>query len=87
MHEQSLIKDIIHRIGTIAEEKNAKRVKSVKIRLGALSHCTPEHFKEHYDEVAVGTIAEGAELDIEVLTDMKDPLAQEIVLESIDIEE
>ena len=33
------------------------------VRLGALSHFTPEHFREHFEDASRGTIAEGAEVD------------------------
>ena len=85
MHELSMIKDLIHKIEEIARTENASTIDCVRVKLGALAHCTPEHFTEHYEEASRGSIAEGAKLDIELLTDENDPNAQQIMLESVDV--
>ncbi len=85
MHEQSLMKDLMSKIKKIAREQSADRVAAVTVRLGALSHISADHFKEHFIEAARGTSAEGAQLNVVVLEDMNDPLAQEIILDSIEI--
>ncbi len=85
MHEFSLMAGLFRQIEKISQERNGARVVGVKIRLGALSHITPGHFKEHFEEAARGTCAANAKLDVEVLVDNHDPLAQEIVLESVEI--
>ena len=41
----------------------------MKVKLGALVHISGEHFREHFEQAALGTPAEGARLDIDVLTD------------------
>jgi hydrogenase nickel incorporation protein HypA/HybF len=46
---------------------------------------TPEHFVEHFVDAARGTIAEGATCNVGTI-DPRDPLAQSIVLESIELE-
>ncbi|OVE80314.1 hydrogenase nickel incorporation protein HypA [bacterium J17] len=87
MHEGGLIRDLVHKIKSVAKDSGAERVTAVKVKLGALAHCSPEHFTEHFVEESKGTVAEGARLNIEVLPeDINDPNAQEIVLESIDVE-
>ena len=53
---------------------------------GALSHMSRGHFAEHFEQAAAGTIAEGAELDVTVSDDLADPRAQDIVLESVEVE-
>ena len=65
MHEFSLITDLMRKIDVIAREQGARRVVGVKIRLGALSHISPAHFREHFEAAATGTIAEAARLDFE----------------------
>lgn len=87
MHEMSLMMNLMRTIHTIAQAESASRVTVVRVKLGALSHMSPSHFKEHFDEVAKGTLAEGARLEAEVMTDTEDPNAQEILLESIDVED
>ena len=87
MHEQSLMNDLMAKILTIAKENEATKVVSVDVWLGALSHMSPSHFKEHYDETAKGTIAEGAQLNSEVSDDIDHPNAQDILLKNIEVEE
>ncbi len=87
MHESSLLKNLLRKIKTIAEENNSDKVIGVKVKLGALANISPDHFREHFDQAVVGTLAEGAKLDVEALTDMSDPHAQEIILDSVEVME
>lgn len=87
MHEQSLMADLMRKINAIGEEQQAKEIVRVKVRLGALSHISADHFREHFVLAAQGSSAEKAELDIEMLTDLNDPHAQDIMLDSIEVEE
>ena len=87
MHEHSLMTDLLRKIEGIGREQKARRILGVRIRLGALSHISPDHLNEHFVQAAAGTMAEGARLDIVEIPDTSDPNAQEIILESIDIEE
>jgi hydrogenase nickel incorporation protein HypA/HybF len=56
------------------------------VRLGALSHFTPGHFRDHFQDAANGTVADGADVEVEMRTDPTEAGAQGVVLESIDIE-
>jgi hydrogenase nickel incorporation protein HypA/HybF len=85
MHEASLMKDLMRKIESVARESGAKRVSAVKVSLGALSHMTDAHFREHFDISSRGTLAEGASLRVTVLSDEKDPRAQDIILDSVDV--
>lgn len=85
MHEQSLMNDLIKKILMLAEKEQAAQVTKVSVKLGALSHMSPEHFKEHFDISAKGTIAENAVIDAEEAYDINDPHAQTILLKSIDV--
>jgi hydrogenase nickel incorporation protein HypA/HybF len=87
MHEKALMTDLMRKIDAEARASRAARVTRVRVRLGALSHFTPEHFREHFDDAAQGTVAEGAEVETELRTDPTEAEAQGVVLESIDIEE
>jgi len=62
VHEHHLMNDLMRRIGRAAEAHGGERVVAVSVWLGALSHMTPDHFREHFEEAAVGTLAEGARL-------------------------
>ena len=83
----SLIHDLMRKIETIARDQNAVKVVGVKVRLGALAHISADHFREHFEEESKGTIADGARLDVELLTDENDPQAQDIMLDSVEVED
>lgn len=85
MHEHSLMNNLMNKILSLATEEKASRVTKVSVKLGALSHMSPEHFKEHFDIAARGTIAENAALETEESMDTNDPNAQLILLKSIDV--
>jgi hydrogenase nickel incorporation protein HypA/HybF len=86
MHEQALMKDVMREIEEVARAGGAVRVTRVGIRLGALSHFSPEHFREHFVDASRDTIAEGAEVDAVVEQDIADPRARDVVLESVEVE-
>lgn len=86
MHEASLMANLMRRLDEIAKAERARRVVGLSVWLGALSHLSAEHFAEHFEQAAAGTIAEGAQLDVMVSDDLQDADAQEIVLESVEVE-
>jgi hydrogenase nickel incorporation protein HypA/HybF len=86
VHEQALMNDLMRKILAEADAAGAARVVGINVRLGALSHFTPGHFREHYEDASRGTIAEGASVAAEVRTDPTEPQAQGVVLASIEIE-
>lgn len=86
MHEQSLMNNLMNKILSLAEKERAATVKNIKVRLGALSHMSPEHFTEHFKHSAKDTIAEQAKLTIIEDDDITSPNAQDILLVSIDVD-
>ena len=86
MHEFSLIHDLMRKIETVAREHGGGKVVGIKVKLGALSHISPDHFREHFVMAAAGTVAANARLEIETLKDQTDPRAQDILLESVEME-
>ncbi len=86
MHERALIEDVMRKIEEVAREGGATRVTRVAVRLGALSHFTPEHFREHFADASRGTIAEGAEVDAVLDADITAAHARDVVLESVEVE-
>ena len=86
MHEMTLINGLLNKLESIAKEQKAKRIVSVKIKLGALSHISADHFRGHFEEGTSGSLAEGARLEIETSADINDPHAQQILLESVEVE-
>lgn len=86
MHEAALMRDLMRRIEAVARAEEARRVTGLSVRLGALSHFSPEHFAEHFAAASRGTIAEGARLDVTVSDDIRHPDAQGVVIESVEVE-
>jgi hydrogenase nickel incorporation protein HypA/HybF len=80
------MRDLIRKITAEAETAGAARVTRIRVLLGALSHFTDAHFREHFEAAARGTVAEGATVETERRTDPTEPQAQGVVLESIEVE-
>ena len=87
MHEGSLMRALMRRIDEVAAQAGATRVTAVRVRLGALANMSPEHFREHWEDAAAGSIAQDAVLTTELSTDPTDPNALDVTLVSIDVEE
>ena len=86
MHEHAIMNDLLRRIDEVARSEGARRVTRLNVRLGALSHMTPEHFLEHFEDAARGTVAEGAQVNVEQGADIYARDALDVLLESIDVE-
>jgi hydrogenase nickel incorporation protein HypA/HybF len=84
MHEQALLRDLMVKVDAVAEAEGG-RVVRVRVWLGALSHFTPEHFREHFADASRGTAAEGADVDAVLDDDLTDPRAGGVVLESVEV--
>jgi hydrogenase nickel incorporation protein HypA/HybF len=87
MHERALMRDLIRRVVAVAESEGATGVTKVSVRLGALSHFTPDHFREDFRDSARGTIAERAAVEAVLETSATAPNAQGVVLERVEVEE
>jgi hydrogenase nickel incorporation protein HypA/HybF len=86
MHEASLMRNLIDKINTLAAAEGAKKVTIVRLWLGALSHMSADHCREHFEQASKGTIADGALLETESSTDIGHPSAQDLLLQSIEID-
>ncbi len=86
MHEHALMADLTRKIETTAVEGGAERVTRVVVQLGALSHFTPEHFREHFVDASRGTVAQGAEVVATLNDDISAPHANDVLLESVELE-
>jgi hydrogenase nickel incorporation protein HypA/HybF len=86
MHEAGLVKDLIRKVDAMVVSQGGKRAKTVKVRIGTLSHLSGEHLREHFEAAAQQTYAAGATLEWEMVEDLSDPHAQDIMLESLEIE-
>lgn len=86
MHETGMVRDLIRHIDEAAARHNARRVVAVQVWLGALSHLSAPHFRAHFQAESRGTPAEGARLTVTESTDPSDPRAQQLLLESLEME-
>ena len=86
MHETGIVRDIVRQLEMVASDAGAEAVSGVEIWLGALSQFTPHHFREHFDDEARGTIAEGAHLELLTSEDAADPNALNVMIRSVDLE-
>lgn len=85
MHEYHLMLDLMKKIEAVAAKQRAKKVVRLTVWLGALSHFSKEHFQEHFDQAAKGTLAEGARLELELSDDFSHPQAQGVLLKSVEV--
>lgn len=82
-HERAVLDDLMRHIESLAGAEGAERVVAVTVRLGPLSHFTPDHFREHFVWAAEGGIAEGAEVTATLDEDLTGTAAQGVVLEDM----
>lgn len=83
MHEKALVDDLLAKVLAVAEAEGGGRVVRIRVWLGALSHFTPAHFREHFADASRGTPAEGADVEATLADDLGDPRASGVVLESV----
>jgi hydrogenase nickel incorporation protein HypA/HybF len=86
VHERALMTDLMREIEAVARAGDATRVTRVAVRLGALSHFTPEHFREHFVDASRGTPAEDAEVDAVLEREIDAAHADGVILESVEVE-
>ncbi|MDA8249332.1 MAG: hydrogenase/urease maturation nickel metallochaperone HypA [Rhodospirillales bacterium] len=86
MHETGIVRNLIRQLEQAVLDSGATGVSAVSVRLGALSLFSPSHFREHFDEEAIGTKAEKATLSILTSDDISAPHAQDVMIESISLE-
>ena len=86
MHEKHVTEGLVRKLESIALAEGGHRVTRIRVQLGALSHFTPDHFREHFEAAAAGTLAEGAEVQAELTTDPTAPGAQDVLLETVELE-
>jgi hydrogenase nickel incorporation protein HypA/HybF len=84
VHEKAVMDRLMRAIEDAAQGEPVTRI---RVRLGALSHFTPGHFREHFADASRGSVAEGADVEATLSEDPTEPEAQGVVLESIDVED
>lgn len=68
MHEYSIACEIFEQVIASARTHGASEVKAVTLEMGKLTHTNPEQLKFCFDVLAEGSIAEGAEFIVEMLS-------------------
>ncbi len=84
MHERHVMADIVRRLDELERAEGAP-ILTIHVRLGALSHFTPEHFREHFEDATRLTALAGIDVEIEESDDPADPAAQGVLLSSVEI--
>lgn len=64
MHEMALTESVLQILEQQAVEQNFKKVKTVWLEIGALSHVEPEALRFCFDAVVKDSLADGANLEI-----------------------
>jgi hydrogenase nickel incorporation protein HypA/HybF len=77
--------DLVRKVLAVADAEGATSVVRIRVRLGALSHFTPEHFVEHWVDASRGTLAEGGEVTATMDDDLAGEAAQGVVLEAVEV--
>ena len=80
MHDSSTFRSLMRRIDGLANAHGARRVTAVRVKLGALSHLSPEHFREHFEEAA-SDLAKDAAVEAEQTPDLFDVFLVDVELE------
>jgi len=86
VHETSLMKGLLRQVDALATEQGAIRVIGLSVWLGALTQMSARHFMVHFKEASAGTIAEHAAVQLEVSDDPWHANAQDVLLQSIEVE-
>ncbi|HEY6016615.1 MAG TPA: hypothetical protein VIU16_07510 [Gaiellaceae bacterium] len=79
MHERRVMEDLVGAVERIAD---GSRPVGLRVRLGALSHFTPEHFVEHLQDTPLA----GVEVEFGDPLPPTDPRSQSVLLESVRVE-
>ena len=67
MHELSITEHLLEYCITKAAEQNAVKIRSVRLCIGALKGILPECIQVYLDLLSEGTIAEGMQVQAEIL--------------------
>jgi len=86
VHEMTTVRALCTQALEAANASGAAKVTAVNLKIGALSHLSAGHLREHFVAAAADSILEGARLDISIDEDASAVHAQEIELVSLEVE-
>ncbi len=81
-----MMRGLMRKIEEVAAEQRATRITAVDVWLGALSHMSDGHFREHFVQASADGIAEGATISTELSDDITHPNAEDVLLRGIEVE-
>lgn len=67
MHELSMCESLIELVEEEGRRQGFRKVRAVRLAVGALGHVDSDAIRFCFDAVAAGTLAQGARLDIETV--------------------
>lgn len=67
MHELGVTENILKVAIAEAEKHSATRVKTIRLKIGAATHIEPSSIELYLEQIARGTIAEGAAIEAEIV--------------------
>lgn len=67
MHEISLMEQTLNIVLANAQKENATKIHRLNMRIGAVSGVVPEALEFAFDVTTQGTLAEGAQLNLELV--------------------
>ncbi len=65
VHELSIMTNILEIVVEYAQKNNAKKIRKINLRIGAMSDVIPEWAQNYFDMLSKDTIADKAELVID----------------------
>ncbi len=85
MHEHSVAQDLVRAAGVAAVDEGGS-LRSMHVRIGGLSRIDPEALRNQMVWWSRGTVVEGADLYLEVISpDLDDRHGSDVTLVSLDI--
>lgn len=67
MHEMAIAQGILDIVLKTAAENSAKKVNGIKLLIGQMTQVEPESLKFGFAALSIGSIAEGANIDITIV--------------------
>lgn len=68
MHEIGVLFEVVKTVERFAMEQNVQEIQTLILQIGELSSMVPDYLQKLYPAAVEGTILEGSNLEIEILT-------------------
>lgn len=81
-----MLQDVVRKAKDVAQREGAARVTRVRLWVGARSHLGGPELEARWADAVRGTNLSGAEVEIELSRDERDPNAEHVMLRSLDID-